>query len=51
MKKSIYTFFFVLLYVSAFAQPQGWSHKRVIQVTENSGTTVTNYQLKLYIDT
>lgn len=33
------------------AQPSGWLYSRPIQVTDNSGTTTTQYQLRLTIDT
>ncbi|MFN8396390.1 MAG: DUF2341 domain-containing protein [Bacteroidia bacterium] len=40
-----------LLGGSLYAQPSGWSWSKPITVTENSGATLTNYQLKLYVDT
>lgn len=33
------------------AQPAGWSYVSVLQVTENSGVTTANYQLRITVDT
>jgi Domain of unknown function (DUF2341)/Secretion system C-terminal sorting domain len=41
----------LLLTSLAYAQPSGWSYSKTYQVTENSGATLTNYQLKLYVNT
>ena len=35
----------------SFAQPSGWNNFHAYTVTENSGATVLNYQLKLTVDT
>jgi Domain of unknown function (DUF2341)/Secretion system C-terminal sorting domain len=40
-----------LLTTIAYAQPAGWSYSKAYQVTENSGASLTNYQLKLYVNT
>lgn len=51
MKESICFVLVLFLCSFAWAQPPGWSHTRGIQVMENSGANVTDYQLKLYFDT
>lgn len=47
---------FLLLMVMGFgnkisALPVGWSYYQIIQVTENSGSTITNYQMRLTVNT
>lgn len=41
----------LLLAVGMQAQPLGWTRTKRIAVTENSGATLTDYQLKIYVDT
>jgi len=42
----------LLCFISpGFAQMPGWNHIQAITVTENTGNTVTNYQLRLTVDT
>lgn len=52
--KKIYTLiplFLLLFSTKMFAQPAGWSYSTPYQVTENSGTLVTNYQVQLTVNT
>jgi hypothetical protein len=54
MKKQFYllnTAIAMLLSISAFAQPAGWSKVKLLRVSNSSTTTITNYQLKLIINT
>lgn len=56
MKKISPKFLPILLLFIGFnpalrAQPSGWSYSMPISVTENSGTTLVGYQLKLVINT
>lgn len=37
--------------LGAFAQPAGWSYRLPIIITENSGTTLYNYQVKITLNT
>jgi hypothetical protein len=41
----------LLAFTAVKAQPAGWSYVKPFQVTENSGATLSNYQMKLYVDT
>ena len=45
------TTWFLLACSAAIAQPAGWTYTTPITVTENSGATLTGYQLRLTIDT
>lgn len=52
MKKTIHVIVFLLFAASvALCQPSGWQYKMPITVTENSGSTLINYQLALNINT
>lgn len=50
MKKYLFLFIFLFNIISAFSQPIGWNHSRTISITENSGTNVFNYQLRIIFD-
>jgi hypothetical protein len=41
---------FLLVGINLFAQPAGWSRLLPITVTENSGQTITNYQMRVVFD-
>src|SRR6266496_3715299 len=52
MKKILrVTALFLLTASAAFSQPAGWQYMTPITVTENSGSTLYNYQLALTINT
>jgi hypothetical protein len=52
MKKIYKCLLLVLLFNSAiYAQLPGWQYRRAITVTENSAATLTDYQLKLVVNT
>jgi hypothetical protein len=42
---------FIFFSAISTAQPPGWTHIKQVNVTENSGTTLINYQVKLTINT
>src|SRR5688572_12997077 len=49
--KYLYSLIACFLVIStAFSQPIGWSHIQAISVTENSGSNIYNYQLKIIFD-
>lgn len=50
MKKLILLFICIAGLVNGWAQPAGWSHTQPLTVTENSGSNVYNYQLKITFD-
>ena len=50
-KTVVILFIFVLATNKIFAQPAGWSHSQVYSVTEHSGALVTDYQLKITLNT
>lgn len=52
MKRKLLLFSLLLMCgVALQAQPVGWSQAKRLAVTENSGTPLTDYQLKIYVDT
>jgi Domain of unknown function (DUF2341)/Secretion system C-terminal sorting domain len=52
MKKIYKCLLLVLLFNSAiYAQLPGWQYRRAITIKENSATTLTDYQLKLVVNT
>ncbi|MBK5285954.1 MAG: DUF2341 domain-containing protein, partial [Bacteroidia bacterium] len=52
MKKIILAVFLIgILSENIFSQPTGWQHVMPVAVTENSGSTLVNYQLHLTINT
>jgi len=50
-KTALILFIFVFATNKMFAQPAGWSHSQVYSVTEHSGALVTDYQLKITLNT
>ncbi|WP_341900408.1 DUF2341 domain-containing protein [Fluviicola taffensis] len=50
MKHSL-IFFLLIFSFSAFSQIPGWTHTQPITIIEHSGNPVTNYQLKITVDT
>ena len=51
MKKKLIYFLFMAIVATMTAQPTGWSHLKVYQVTENSGANITDYQLAITLNT
>lgn len=51
MKYSLILLVFVIISLPGLAQIPGWSFSQPITILEHSGNPVTNYQLKLTIDT
>ncbi len=51
MKKSRIYFLFMALFATIMAHPAGWSYHQVYEVTENSGVTLSDYQLAITLNT
>lgn len=50
MKTLCTIIFTVLVALTGYTQPLGWNHSQVIAVTENSGTNLYDYQLRMHFD-
>lgn len=51
MKRYLLLAPFIALTISSFAQMSGWSHTQPLTLTEHSGATIYNYQLRVTLDT
>ncbi|MDP1802070.1 MAG: DUF2341 domain-containing protein [Bacteroidota bacterium] len=49
--KKLFTLLAMIVGINLVAQPAGWLYKDAINVQENSNTLITNYQIKLTINT